>query len=90
MCIELAPPPVAAWKAAAGSKKLPKGGGAVRSSSKEKEGVARGVRGTADEDLEGVGRGDLGEKVQHGDYGGGDSNEGRWRACLAESGKVGG
>lgn len=88
VCIELAPPPAAGFKAAAGSKKLLKGGGASRSSAKEK-GAARGVRGTADDVLAAAEGGGLVEKVQHGDYGGGDGKNGRWRACLAESGKVG-
>ncbi|CAM9832338.1 unnamed protein product [Pylaiella littoralis] len=87
VCIELAPPPAAGFKAAAGSKKLLKGGGASRLSAKEK-GAARGVRGTADDVLAAAEGGGLVEKVQHGDYGGGDGKNGRWRACLAESGKV--
>ena len=89
VCIELAPPPTAELKAA--SKKLAKGGGAAKSSStKKKDAAAREVGGTATGKVAAVEGGNLGERVIHGDFDGeGEGRKGRWRACLAESGKVG-
>lgn len=87
MCIEFAPPPTAELKAA--SKKAAKGGGGKRSSRKGTVAAAPGLEGGA-ADLTTAGKGGgIGEKVHHGDFGSGDGREGRWRACLAESGKVG-
>lgn len=88
MCIEFAPPPTAELKAA--SKKAAKGGGSKRSTRKGTVvAAAPGLEGGA-ADLTAAGKGGgIGEKVHHGDFGSGDGREGRWRACLAESGKVG-
>eukprot|EP00903_Cladosiphon_okamuranus_P008796 g8425.t1 len=91
VCIEFAPPPTAELKAA--GKKLAKGGGTKTSSKRD------GVRGVANtttaaavaESVAGGGaRSHLVEKVHHGDFtfSDKDGRKGRWRACLAESGKV--
>lgn len=89
VCIEFAPPPTAELKAA--GKKLAKGN-ATKPSSKQDG--ARGVATTtADAAAESVAAGGershLDEKVHHGDFGGKAGRKGIWRACLAESGKVG-
>lgn len=87
VCIEFAPPPTAELKAA--GKKLAKRG-AGKPSSKKNGARGVGVATTAaSESAAAVGARDLGEKVHHGDYGDKDGRGGRWRACLAESGKVG-
>lgn len=84
-CIELAPPPTAELKAA--GKKMAKGGAGKLSS---KKGGARGVGGTAAENASAaIGERRIGDKVQHEDFAGENGRKGRWRSCLAESGKVG-
>eukprot|EP00752_Nemacystus_decipiens_P005308 g4815.t1 len=87
-CIEFAPPPTAELKAA--GKELAKGGTAKPSSKKD---GARGVATPAataptTESAEAAGERNLGEKVRHEDFSVKDGRKGRWRACLAESGKV--
>ncbi|CBN76003.1 conserved unknown protein [Ectocarpus siliculosus] len=86
VCIEFAPPPTAELKAA--SKKVAKGGGGKRSSRKGTVAAAPGLEGGAADSTAAGRGGGIGEKVHHGDFGSGDGREGRWRACLAESGKV--
>lgn len=73
----------------AASKKSAKGGAGKSSSMKKKDAAAREVGGTATDIAAAVGGGGLGERVHHGDFvGDGEDKKGRWRACLAESGKV--
>ena len=73
----------------AAGKKLAKGGPAKPSSKKIHGARGAGVATTAAESAGAAGERNLAEKVHHGDFRGQDGKEGRWRACLAESGKVG-
>lgn len=82
VCLEFGPPPPQLK-----TNKQPKAGGkmSMKGASPCAEGSLEDL-GASSSDRAIVGQGGL-ERVQHGDFG--EDGNGRWRASLAESGKVG-